>query len=372
MKRLTIVALIAMAVIFVLAACSNANNNAGASPGGASPGGSASVGGSAGGGTANKVSDLTVGYNAGSDSIEFWANVLGGMKYEAAQEGVGFISVVSDFDAQKIIPNTQQLLMQGAQVIVDGNVNNDIGSNIVDVVKQAGGAGTISIDVEYTDANGKDKAWFMGIDNQRAGELCGEALGDALIKQNRTLEYLVLFFNSENGDLVKERMGGAVDGLKAKGITLKDDQIQWIDMGGGGSDTTIQGRDKFSAWLTAHPDVRTVATVAVNDETTQGIYAAAQTANRLQDCLMASHNVSEQFKQLALNGDPGTTWIGSVAYHPENYGQYIIPLAIDIWTGKNTDPTVKTLMSPEWIPMSKDAVTAYNDTYNAVIAKWKQ
>lgn len=356
MKRITFVAIILVIAMLALSACGGKSG----------AGGAGGAGGAASGD--KKVSDLIVGYNSGSDYIEFFLNVVGGMEYQAKQEGIGFKTVVSSFEADKIIPNTEQLLMQGAQVIVDFNVNNEIGGNIVDVVRERGGAGTISIDVEYFNAAGTDQAWFMGINNQRAGELCGEAIGDALKAQNRELEYLVLYFNSENGDLVKKRMGGAIDGLKNKGIELRDDQIEWVDMGGGGSDTTIVGRDKFSAWLTAHPDVRTVATVAVNDETTQGLYAAAETANRTQDCLMASHNVSEQFKELASNGNPGTCWLGSVAYHPEKYGEYIIPLAIDIWMGRNTDPSKQTLMDPEWISMA-DCLD-YIAEYDKYVAKW--
>ena len=343
MKKSIIVVALVLIVVLIMAACGGNSKSS-----------------SGGGGDA---SDLIVGYNAGSDYIEFFINVIGGMQYEADQAGIGFVAVNSDFDPEKIIPNTEQLLMQGAQVIVDFNVNAEIGTNIADVVDSRGGAGVISIDVEYPKTDGSGlAAWFMGINNQRAGELCGEAIGDALAAQGRELEYLVLFFNSENGDLVKKRMGGSIDGLANKGVTLSDSQIEWIDMGGGGSDTTIAGRDKFAAWLTAHPDVRTVATVAVNDETTQGLFAAAQTANRTQDCLMASHNVSEQFKELATQGDPGTTWLGSVAYHPEMYGEYIIPLAIDIFLGKNTNKDAHVLMDPEWVPMSEclDYIAEYD------------
>ena len=355
MKKLTLVVIIVLIGIFAFAACNNQS------------------GGGGGGGTASKgdVSELIVGYNYGVDYIEFFQNVLGGMQYEAAQAGIGLIIVTSEFDPEKIITNTEQLLMQGAQVIVDFNVNAEIGGNIVEVVKQRGGAGTISIDVEYFTADGTDQAWFMGINNQRAGELCGEAIAQALTDQNRDLEYLILFFNSENGDLVKKRMGGAIDGLANKGVNLDASQIEWIDMGGGGSDTTIVGRDKFSAWLTAHPDVRTVATVAVNDETTNGIFAAAQTANRTQDCLLASHNVSEQFKELARTSpEYETTWLGSVAYHPEMYAEFVIPLAIDIFLGINTDPTKQALMDPEWIPMSE--VAAYTEAFNAYVARWSK
>jgi ribose transport system substrate-binding protein len=316
------------------------------------------------------LSELTIGYNAGSDSLEFFQNVQGGMKYMAEKLGVKFVDIVSDFDPEKIIPNTEQLLMQGSQVIVDFNVNAEIGGNIVEVVKGKDGKGTISIDVEYFTADGTDQAWFMGINNQRAGELCGEAIGDFVTaNKDGNLEKLVLFFNSENGDEVKKRMGGAIDGLKTKGIELTEDQIEWIDLGGGGSDTTIQGKDKFAAWLTANPDVKSVAVVAVNDETTQGVFAAAETANRTQDCILASHNVSEQFKELALKGDTSDdNWIGSVAYHPEKYGEYIIPLAIDIFTGANTDPTVKTVMEPEFI--TQDMIQKYVDEYDAYVAQW--
>ena len=364
MKKLTLVAIIVMIGIFAFAACANnAQEPAAPAPEPSAPAGDATAD------AGVDVSDLIVGYNEGADYIEFFQNVLGGLRFEAAQNGIGFVMVTSDFDPEKIIPNTEQLLMQGAQIIVDFNVNAEIGGNIVDLVKQRGGAGVISIDVEYFTADGTDQAWFMGINNQRAGELCGEAIAQALVDQDRELEYLVLFFNSENGDLVKKRMGGAIDGLANKGVNLSDDQIEWIDMGGGGSDTTLVGRDKFSAWLTAHPDVRTVATVAVNDETTNGIYAAAETANRTQDCLLASHNVSEQFKELArTNPAAETTWLGSVAYHPEMYGEYVIPLAIDIFLGLNTDPTQHVLMDPEWIPMAE--VAAYTEAFDAYVARW--
>ena len=360
MKKIISIVIV-LALIFALAACGN-NNAPAPEPAAPAPAPAETGGGDDGGG--NAVSDLIVGYNAGSDYIEFFINVIGGLQAEADKAGIGFVSVVSDFDPEKIMPNTEQLLQKGAQIIIDFNVNNEVGANIVKVVEERGGAGVISIDVEYVGA------WFMGINNQRAGELAGEAIAQALTDQNRELEYLVLFFNSENGDLVKKRMGGAIDGLANKGVTIDESRIEWIDMGGGGSDTTIVGKDKFSAWLTAHPDVRTVATVAVNDETTQGLWSAAETANRTQDCLMTSHNVSEQFKQLALQGNDGKTWLGSVAYHPEQYGEYIIPLAIDIWQGKNVDPTTHVLMDPAWVPMSKTAIDAYIADFDAYTASW--
>ena len=275
---------------------------------------------------------------------------------------------VSEFDAGQIIPKVESLLQQGANVIVDFNVNGQVGGNLIDVVKEAGGKGVIGVDVEYISASG-EKAWFMGANNQVAGELCGQAIADyALENKDGKVEYLVLFYNSENGDEVKKRMSGAIDGLKSKGIEVPEENIEYIDLGGGGSETTIQGRDKMTAWLTAHPDAHSVGVVAVNDETTTGALAAAETLGRQEDCIFASHNVSQVYIDAALSGDLYEGYTGSVAYYPERYGEYIVPLAMDIASGKNTDPEEKITVDHVFI--TPDMVEEYNKEYEEYKAAW--
>lgn len=312
---------------------------------------------------------ITIGFNAGAMTNEMMQTVVESTKYWADKKGVDFIMTESNFDAEQIIPNVNTLLMQGADVVIDFNVNGEVGGNIVDVVKEAGAAGTIGVDVEYFSPNGKDRAWFMGANNQQAGELCGEAIGDYVIaNKDGKLDELVLIFNSENGDEVKKRMGGAIDGLKKKGIELKEDQIEWIDLGGGGADTTVQGQDKFMGWLSANPDAKSVGVVAVNCETMLGVQAAAEMSGRIEDCIMASNNVSSQFTENALNGG-SKQWIGSVAYFPEKYGEYLVDLAIDIASGKNTDPNTNVTIEHEFVLY--DNVAQYLkdlEEYNKMIA----
>lgn len=319
---------------------------------------------------ASDNSDVVIGYNAGSDSIEFFTNVFGGLKAQSAKYGTELLYANSQFDPEQIIPKVETLLMQGADVIVDFNVNSEIGGNLVDIVREKGAKGVIGIDVEYYSVTSDDRAWFMGANNQVAGELCGQAIAD-YVKANKdgVLEKLVLFYNSENGDEVKKRMGGAIQGLAKEGINLTDDQIDWIDMGGGGSDTTLQGKDKFAGWLTSHPDVHSVAVVAVNDETTQGVFAAAETAGRTDDCILASHNVSQQFIEQAKKGG-APCWVGSVGYYPERYGEYIIPMAIALahdssLIDKNQNITMNHVF------VTQAMVSDYEAAYKAYTADWE-
>ena len=159
---------------------------------------------------ANK--DVVVGFNNGTESMSFFQDVEGGIKDQAAKYGVKLLYTDSEFDATKIISNVDTLMMQGANVIIDFNVNAQVGGNIVDEVKSKGGKGTIGVDVKYASATGNQSSFF-GANNEVAGEIAGESIADN-VTQNRggKLDELVLFWNSENGDQVKMRLSGAIAG----------------------------------------------------------------------------------------------------------------------------------------------------------------
>ena len=371
MKKITVVVAVVLVALFAFAACSapaaepSASTEASAE---ASTEATTEASEEASEPAADGDATCVIGLNAGTESNQFHSDVNNSIKNVAAENGVEVLYAVSEFDAGQIIPKVESLLQQGANVIVDFNVNGQVGGNLIDVVKEAGGKGVIGVDVEYISASG-EKAWFMGANNQVAGELCGQAIADyALENKDGKVEYLVLFYNSENGDEVKKRMSGAIDGLKSKGIEVPEENIEYIDLGGGGSETTIQGRDKMTAWLTAHPDAHSVGVVAVNDETTTGALAAAETLGRQEDCIFASHNVSQVYIDAALSGDLYEGYTGSVAYYPERYGEYIVPLAMDIASGKNTDPEEKITVDHVFI--TPDMVEEYNKEYEEYKAAW--
>ena len=104
-------------------------------------------------------------------------------------------------------------------------------------------------------------------------------------------------------------------------------------MGGGGSDTTMPANQKMTDWLTAHPDLTKVAVGTVNTETGQGVFSAVQAAGRDDHILLATNNNGNQTLAAWEQGD--NCWLGGSAYYPTKYGDYIIPLAIDILEGKN-------------------------------------
>ena len=299
---------------------------------------------------------IIIGFNNGSTTVDFLRQVGESMKRAADKYGVKLLVAESNFDAEKILPNVDNLLLQGAQLIVDFNVNAQVGGSLVDYCG-AKGVKVIGIDVAYTGAKG-DQGWFFGANNQMAGEVAGKGLAKAIkSKWAGKVDTLLLFFNSENGDLVKKRLSGMYDGMKAAGISLASNKVEFIDMGGGGSDTTLAANQKMTDWLTAHPTLHHIAVGTVNTETGQGVFSAVQSANRDKDILLATNNNGKQTLAAFALGD--NCWLGGTAYYPTQYGDYIIPLAIDIINGKN--PAKIQTMKHEFLTRAEiDKIRAEN------------
>jgi len=179
--------------------------------------------------------EIIIGFNNGSTTVDFLRQVGESMERAAAEHGVKLIVAESNFDAEKILPNVDNMLLQGADIIIDFNVNAEIGGSLVDYCGEKG-VPVMGIDVSYTGASG-EQGYFFGANNQMAGEVAGEGLAKAINDQwGGEVDQLLLFFNSENGDLVKLRLSGMIDGMASAGMTLPGDRIEFIDMGGGGSD----------------------------------------------------------------------------------------------------------------------------------------
>lgn len=301
--------------------------------------------------------EIIIGFNNGSTTVDFLRQVGESMQRAADKAGVKLLVTESNFDAEKIVPNVDILLNQGAQIIVDFNVNAQVGGSLVDYCAKKK-VKVIGIDVAYTGAKG-DQAWFFGANNQQAGEVAGKGLAKAIKeKWGGQVDALVLFFNSENGDLVKKRLTGMADGMRADGITLPDDKVILIDMGGGGSDTTLVGNQKMTDWLTAHPNLHHIAVGTVNTETGQGVFSAVQAAKRDKDVLLATNNNGMQTLAAWELGD--NCWLGGTAYYPTKYGDYIIPLCIDIINGKNPDK-IQTMQHEFLTRAEIDKVKAENE-----------
>jgi ribose transport system substrate-binding protein len=125
-----------------------------------------------------------------------------------------------------------------------------------------------------------------------------------------------------------------VDALKAaSGVTMPaDDMI--IEVDAGASDQAATLKTYAQDFLTAHPDLHHVIFLANNDESGAGLFAGVQLSGREADCFIGTTGGDTPFQDHIRAGG-GNCWVGSTSFAPEKYGEYVIPMAIDILEGKD-------------------------------------
>ncbi|MFZ4617728.1 MAG: hypothetical protein ACOYM2_16225, partial [Rectinemataceae bacterium] len=106
-----------------------------------------------GGALAIPNNQIIIGFNNGSTTVDFLRQVGESMQRAADKAGVKLIVAESNFDVEKILPNVDNMLLQGAQIIVDFNVNAEVGGSLVDYCGEKG-VKVLGIDVMYTGAKG--------------------------------------------------------------------------------------------------------------------------------------------------------------------------------------------------------------------------
>ena len=294
--------------------------------------------------------DIVIGFNNGSLTVDFLRIVDDNMRAAAEEHGITMLVAESNFESEKVLPTVDNLLLQGANIIVDFNCNAEIGGALVDYCGERG-VPVVGIDVFYEGIYG-DTSWFFGANNEEAGLVAGQGLAEGVKDRwDGEIEYLVLFTNSAAGELVFTRVQKIYEGLLSAGIELSEENVEYIDTEGT-VDATMIINQKFTDWLTAHPDLHKIGAGGPNPETVQGAFSALQASNRDADGMVVSHN--NGFQTLAAFEQGVNSWLGGTAYWPNRYGDYIIPLCIDIMTGKN--PPIMNTMEHTFLKRGDEAM----------------
>lgn len=294
-----------------------------------------------------------IGYSNMQLKEDFFITVEAGVKQACAENGYEYNTSIAERDASKMKQNIEALATKGADVIIDFNVLAEAGSAIAKDLK-AENIPMISVDCQY------DDAYFFGVNNYDAGVALGEGAGAFVDdKFGGELDYIVALWDSQSGDDVKARCGGAVEVLAEKYNVSTENQV-WLDSRADDVKTQTMSKD----WLDSHPDAKKVIFVGQNDDRGYAINAAVEAADRKADSLVVSHNADpaavENLQKHAQDGD--TAWVCSASYNSFLYGEQIIDMAARILKGEDvaqseyTKVTIVTAENVEDYIAERDAV----------------
>lgn len=213
------------------------------------------------------------------------------------------------------------------------------------------------------------KGWyFVGIDNQKAGEAGGAALGQIAKSKWNCNPDLVLSAEAKAAGIVNtQRTGGMRTGLKSVCPDIPESKFVSFE----GNGITSQALPAARAALSAHTDAKKILVVGLNDSNVLGALQAAQQLGRAQDIIGWGQDGS-----FITGNNVNPNLAGSVLYFLEGYAVYAYTEVLDkiaagqappVGDNTNNNPTV--LIPP--CPVSKAqaaAVPAIADRVSKLLA----
>jgi ribose transport system substrate-binding protein len=271
-----------------------------------------------------------IGYGNGWAADPFSAAVTKNIYDVAKQMGVEIIECDNAYDAEKTLQCADLLVSQKVDGIIFANWHADIAEAVSEKWINAG-IPAVTYDGPHPGAID------FGADNYTAGKVGGEYLGNYIKDQGWAPEgvQVLLVTDPDVGEEPNKRVSGCLDGIKSV-VQINDDQVSEL-IGG------VDAASVFTTvtdWLTAHPDAANVVGCTVDDPRATGMSGALEAAGYLGKAAVVGQGVTtEAITELRRPADE-SVFIGSVAYSPEVYGNYLVPIIVDLIEGNPVPPRV--------------------------------
>ncbi len=170
-------------------------------------------------------------------------------------------------------------------------------------------------------------AVYFGVDNKASGAIVGEELAKWIMDHwNGQIDKVLVLTESRVLDFVRARSTSALHSL-IDGLGYTPSDIMYVEAG----NTREPSAQAVANILHRWEDVHRIAVIGFNDETAAGALDAARQMGREEDIIAVGQGGNLIADELSK---PNPRMVASVAYHPEQYGQQLIDLALRILAGE--------------------------------------
>jgi ribose transport system substrate-binding protein len=268
-----------------------------------------------------------IGYAAQGQDSSFPREVQKGLVAAAEREGVDLIIVDNRYQPKTALRNAEGLVREGVQLVIEFQTDEAVAPAIAATYLEAN-IPVIAIDIPHPGAT------YFGANNYNAGLLAGRTLGRWARQQwNGQVDEILLIGLERAGSLPQARMKGLMAGLHE---VLRDTQsCPAVAIDGDGQFKT--SLERVRRHLRGSKAGRILVGTA-NDPSALGAARAFQEAGRATTCAIVGQNAEPDAR--AELRQPRTPLIASIGYFPEQYGDGLIKLALDILARKATPPAV--------------------------------
>jgi ribose transport system substrate-binding protein len=278
-----------------------------------------------------------IGYAEQGQDTSFDREVANGLRRAAEREQVELITVDNRYQPKVALRSADYLIRQEVDLAIEFQADEMVAADIASKYLEAN-IPFIAIDIPHPGAT------YFGANNYQAGLMGGHYLGRwAKRHWNGEVDEVLLIELHRAGSLPKARMRGLLAGLSEVMRTPERSRIVSID-GDGQFQTTLERVRKHLRESKA----KRVLVGAVNDSSAIGALRAFQEAGRAEECAVVGQNAEPEARSELR--EARTRLIASVAFFPEQYGEGLVRLALDILVKKAVPPAVFTrhqIITPE-------------------------
>jgi len=268
-----------------------------------------------------------IGYAAQGTDYQFSKDVSLSIERAAAREGIELLSLDNRYSAKTAQRNADLLVREKVDLAIEFQTDENVAA-IVAAKYRNSGIPMIAIDIPHPGAT------FYGANNYEAGLIGGRYLGRwAKERWHGTVDEIILMELARAGSLPRMRLTGMLMGIHSILPNAKDCKVTYLD-----GDGNLGPSFEAVRWHLRASRSQRILVGAVNDPSALGALRAFQESGRTDSCAVMGQNASSEGRSELR--EPGTRFIGSVAYFPERYGDDLIRLSLDILNQRQVPPAV--------------------------------
>jgi ribose transport system substrate-binding protein len=272
---------------------------------------------------------FTIGFANQSEALPFAIDVRRSLERAAADFGsIDLVVTDNRLSGEEALRVADKLIQRDIDLAIEYQIDYKAGNLIMNKFQQAS-IPVIAVDIPMVGAT------FFGVDNYRAGQMAGEALGNWIEKAwDGRIDNLLVLEEPRAGSLPEARIQGQLDGLQKTLGEIPPDRICYLDCG----NTSAISETAVANLLQTLPDSLHMAIICFNDEAAFGALQAVRKADRESDVVIVGQGADRLVHSEIRSSR--SRLIGSTAYMPERYGERLMELALKILRGDSVPPAV--------------------------------
>ncbi len=248
--------------------------------------------------------------------ISFGIKVEQSIERNAEAAGIELLIADNRLDGPTALANAESFARRQVDFCIEFQTDVNFGPAIMQHFERKQ-IGVVAIDIPMPGAT------YFGANNPRSGFMGGSYLaqaanvrfGDRVLKEG----YFVVGELPQSGAIPAMRTEGQIAGFLASLPGFPPERIIRIDT----KNTLQYSFQQMSNALGRIPQGAPILITAINDQSVSGMLRAVQQQGRGQDALVVGKGADELETLVAEEH-----FIASVAYFPERYGNYLIPLSL--------------------------------------------